>query len=90
MKKGIVNFFAFVALVIIAFLLCITRLLPILGVNISGPIINLIATVQNVLILFIVGILAYNFAMGKRKWVKILFWCSVIVYIAGSILLWIK
>ena len=71
--KGIINVLAYVALVLIACMLLITRLLPVLGVQISGPLVNILATIQNVLVLVVIGFCAYCFAENNRKWVKVLY-----------------
>lgn len=88
--KGIINALAYGALVLIACMLLITRLLPVLGVQISGPLVNILATIQNVLVLVVIGFYAYCFAENNRKWVKVLYWISVIVYVVATVLLWIK
>ena len=87
--KGLINALAYVALVMIACVLLVTRLLPILGVQISGPLFNIIETVKNILVLIVIGFSAYYFASNNRKWIRILFWISVIVYAVATVLLWI-
>ena len=88
-SKNALNAISYVALVIIALMLVISRFLPIIGIVISGPVISLLSTVQDVLILIVIGISAYNFAVSNKKWVKILFWVSIIVFIVATILLWL-
>lgn len=88
--KKVLNVISYVALIIIAFLLLITRVLPILGLDVGGPLINVLSTVQNILVLIVVGVNAYNFAMTGEKWVKILFWVAVVVFIVATVLIWIK
>ena len=87
--KNTLNVLSYVALVIIALLLVISRFLPIVGINISGPIVSLLSTVKDVFVLIVIGISAYNFMAGNVKWVKILFWVAIIVYIVATVLLWI-
>ena len=87
--KNTLNVLSYVALVIIALLLVISRFLPIVGITISGPIVNLLSTVKDVFVLIVIGISAYNFTSGNVKWVKILFWVAIIVYIVATVLLWI-
>ena len=88
--KKLINTLAYGALVLIACMLLITRLLPVLGVTISGPIVNILATIQNVLVLIVIGYYAHCFASNNRKWIKVLYWISVIVYVVATVLVWIK
>ena len=92
MKKSnqdLLNTLSYVALVIIALLLVVRNLLPIVGVNIDGPLFSILDTVQNIFILIVIGICAYNFASGKAKWVNILFWVAVVIFIVATILIWL-
>lgn len=88
-NKDLLNTLSYVALVIIAFLLVIRTFLPVLGVNISGALVSILETVQNVFIILVVGICAYNFTIGKAKWVNILFWVAVIIFVVATVLIWL-
>lgn len=88
-NKNFLNVLSYVALILIALLLAITNLLPVIGVNISGPLVNALKTVQNVLILIIIGVSAYNYAFRQgAKWIKVLFWISIVIFVVGTVLLW--
>lgn len=87
-NKNFINTLSYVSLIIVALLILINNILPIIGLEIGGTIINVLETVKNLFILIVIGTSAYNFLPGKAKWVKVLFWVSVIVFIAGSVLLW--
>ena len=89
-EKKALNLISFVALVIISFLLLITRILPMVGLNIEGSLVNLLETVKNVLVLIVIGINAYSFAANNKKWFKILFWVAIIVFVVATVLIWIK
>ncbi len=89
-EKKALNLISYVALIIIAFLLLITQILPMVGLNVDGSLVNLLSTVQNVLVLIVIGINAYSFASNNKKWVNILFWVAVIVFIVATVLIWIK
>ena len=89
-EKNALNLISFVALVIISFLLLITRILPMVGLNIEGSLVNLLETVKNVLVLIVIGINAYSFASNNKKWIKILFWVAIIVFVVATVLIWIK
>lgn len=88
-SKHILNVISYIALVIVALLLIITRGLPIIGIIISGPIINLLSTIKEIFILIVIGVSAYNFASNNKKWVKVLFWISIVVFIVATVLLWL-
>ena len=89
-NKGFMNILAYVAFLTIALLIALTNFLPIIGVVIKGSIVNFLETLKNVLILFIVGVLAFRFAFNQGvKWVKVLYWVSLGIFIAGTILIWL-
>ena len=87
-NKSILDTLTYVALIIVAILLFARWIAPIISL---GPILtNLLESVQNILVLIVVGISAFNFAStNSKKWIKILFWIAVVIFIAGTILLWI-
>lgn len=88
-NKTLLNTLSFVALAIIALLILLCNILPLLGVTIGGPVINALETVKNILILIVIGICAYNFTVGKAKWIKILFWISVLIFVVGTVFIWV-
>ena len=85
----ILNLISYFALIIIAFLLLITRILPMIGLDVKGTLINLISTIQNVLILIVISVNAYYFASTSKKWIKILFWVAIAVFIFATVVIWI-
>ncbi len=88
-NKDLLNTLSYIALIIVAFLLVIRNLLPIVGINLSGPIFSILETVQNVFVLLVIGICAYNFISGKAKWINILFWIAIVVFIVATVLIWL-
>ena len=89
-NKGILNLLAYIALVVIGLLVVLQNFLPIIHINITGGLVNLLETVKNVLVLIVIGCTAYNFTAGRKQWVKILFWVAVAIFVIGTILMWIK
>jgi len=88
-NKNFINVLSYVALLIIALLLAISNLLPLVGVAVTGPLVNILKTIQNVLILLIIGVLAFRFAFNQgAKWVKVLYWVSIVIFIVGTVLIW--
>ena len=89
MKKNILNAISYVALIIVALLIFIAKVLPIIGVTVTGPLISILSTIQNGLVLLVIGICAFNFTINGKKWIKIVFWISIIVYVLGTIFIWL-
>lgn len=87
-NKNTLNTLSYVALIIVALLMLINHVLPLVGLDISGPLVNVLETIKNVFVLMVIGISAYNFLPGRAKWVSVLFWVAIIVYVVGTILLW--
>lgn len=88
-NKNFMNVLSYIALLIVALLLAISNLLPLIGVSVVGPLVNALKTAQNVLILVIIGVLAYRFAFNQGvKWVKVLYWIAIAVFVVGTVLIW--
>lgn len=88
-NKNFMNVLSYIALLIVALLLAISNLLPLIGVSVVGPLVNALKTAQNVLILVIIGVLAYRFAFNQgAKWVKVLYWIAIAVFVVGTVLIW--
>ena len=87
-NKNALNTLSYVALIIVALLMLINHVLPLIGLDISGPLVNVLETIKNLFVLIVIGISAYNFLPGRAKWVSVLFWIAIIVYVVGTVLLW--
>lgn len=85
-NKNIFNLFSFIVLVIAAVLIFVNKLLPVIGINAGGPLFAILDTIKDVLILIVIGLLAYNFAKGKKKGWKITYWVSLGLFVAGIVL----
>lgn len=83
----IIKLCCFIALIIGAIFVFINNLLPIIGVEIKGSIFNLLALIEKVSLLIGIGLGAYGFARGNRKWVWILFIIALVIYIVGIVLI---
>jgi len=88
-NRGLVNFLSYIALLVIALLIVTGNLLPIFGIEIKGTFISVLNTIRNVLILVVIGFAAFNYIPGKPKWIKILFWISIVVFVVGTCLIWL-
>lgn len=87
--KNILNILSYFALAIIALLLVVEYILPLIGIQLQGTLLNILNSVKNLFILIVVGINAYAFTEGKAKWIKILFWVAIVVIIVCTVLMWL-
>lgn len=88
-KNSALVIMSFVAFIIIAVLEIISGLRA-LGVDIFGAtIMNLLNTVKNVCIIFVIGINAYRFVENKTKTWKIIYFVALAVYIVATVFMWI-
>ncbi|MBR2498200.1 MAG: hypothetical protein IKB67_00575 [Clostridia bacterium] len=87
-NKNILNVMSYIAFVIIALLILMNNLLPLIDVTIGPKIKNVLETVQNLLVLIVLGVLSYKFTLSSAKWIKVLYWIALIIFIAGTVILW--
>lgn len=83
----IVSVFAFIALVLTAFLYIFTTILPRIDVNIfHNDVLNVLRLIQAISLLIAIVFAAYSFAKnsGNKVWI-IIFWIALIIYVAGAI-----
>ena len=88
-NKNVLNLMAYIAFIVVALLIVVNNLFPLMGITIGGTLWNVLETVKNVLILLVLGIMAFNFTSGQAKWVKILYWVALVIFIVGTIILWV-
>ncbi len=88
-EKSFISLLSYVALVIVALLLIVDVLAHFDILTIKGMILSALETIKNICVLVVIGSAAYNFISGKAKWVKVLFWVSIIVLIVGTVLIWL-
>ena len=86
-RYDIVKVCCFIALIIGAIFVFINNLLPVCGVNVSGSIFNLLALIEKVALLIGIGLGAYGFAKGNKRWVWIVFIVALVVYVIGIVLI---
>ncbi len=90
-NKKFINILAFVSLILVAFFIFLDNLL---GITIDGDgwvviLLNALRTLSNILTLVIIGIAAYKFAENNRKWIKIVYWVAVAIFVAATVLIWL-
>ncbi len=88
-RNNVFDFLSYIVLVIAALLIFINKLLPLVGLNISGATIHVLETIKEVFILLVIGFSAYNFVAHKRNkaW-KVIFIIAMVIFIAGIVLIW--
>lgn len=86
--KNVLSFLSFFALLIVAILIFVNKLLPIVGINVGGSLLDILSTIKEVFILIVVGISAYSFVANKNKTWKIVFWVAILLFVAGVVLIW--
>ena len=87
-NKNLLNTLSYLALIFVAFLILVNNILPLVGLDIGGTLIGVLETLKNVFILIVIGISAYNFLPGRAKFVSVLFWVAIVVYLVGTVLFW--
>ncbi len=85
-NKEMLPFFSFVALVFIALLVLVNSILPHIGIIIDGLVFRIISLIKDVLVLFVVGALAYTFIKPKTKAWVITYWVSIIIFVAALVI----
>lgn len=89
-RNAIVEFAAFFTLAIIALLIVIKNFFPIIGIEMKGTFINVLETLQSVLMLVTLGIAGFSFVNGKKKGWKIAYWIIIGIFVVATVLVWFK
>ncbi len=89
MDNKFLNFLAYTALVITGILMFTGVFIPLVGITVDGPLLSIFDFVKEILVLVVMGVAAYRFTIGNKKWIKILFWASVLIFIIATILKYI-
>jgi len=87
---NILNLLSYISLVIVALLIFLTKLLPLVGLEVGGTLINVLDTVKEIFVIIVIGVNSYRFVVGKAKWLNIVYWISVVLFVASVVLIWIK
>ena len=89
-KNGGLSILSYISLVLLATLILIQKLLPVVGVDIQGVFINIMETVQLVLTLIVLFLLANDFVKGNTKLVRTIYIIAIVIFVAGIVLLWFR
>ena len=88
-RSGLINFIAFIAIISIAILEVLSVLEHFHVITVGGTLINILNTIKNVAIIFVMGVSAYRYASNRKKTVRIIFLVAILIIIATTVLLWI-
>ncbi len=89
-NKNVLNLLSFISLIIVALLIFLTKFLPLVGLTIEGALINILDTIKEILVIIVIGVNSYRFIVGKAKWINVLYWIAVALFVASIVLIWIK
>lgn len=87
---NVLNLIAFIGVILIA-------VLEIFGfftrhniLTVGGVLVDILDTIKNLCILFVIGITAYNFVKGKGKALLITYIVAMCIIVLTTIFIWIK
>lgn len=84
-KNELINFLSYVAFVLIALLEVLNN------VDIfSETAMNVLNTVKNLSIIFVIGVNAFRFANTKSKVWKIIYWVAFAIFVCAIVFIWVK
>ncbi len=88
-KKSFLSCLAFIAFIVLAVLIALSGLSS-LNIEIFGStVLKVLETVKNVCILVVLGYLSFVFVKTSGKFLKIVFFVAVCVFVAGTIMAWL-
>ncbi len=88
-RNSLLNFIAFIAVMVIAILEVFNVLAHFNVLTVGGVIINILNTIKNLAIILVMGITAYKYASNRKKGVKIAYWIAVLIIVVATVLMWI-
>lgn len=87
-NKMFFNFLAFISLFLIAVIALINVILPMVGIEIQGTLINILEMVEKFIGLVVIAYFAYPYVKGKNsKGWKIAYIIAMLLFIASIVLL---
>ena len=88
-RSGLINFVAFVAIMVIALLEVFSVLAHFNVLTVGGTLINVLNTIKNVAVILVMGITAYKYASNRKKGIRIAYWVAVLIIVVATVLMWI-
>ncbi len=84
-RRDFINLCCFIALGLAALLIFINNVLPLIGVNMSGTLIGVLALIKDIALLLGIAFGAYRFARAHGKTWVIIYWIAIALYVASAI-----
>ena len=85
-RRDFIKICCFVTLLLAAVLIFVDNLLPLVGVDVSGMLFNVLRLIKDIALLLGIVFGAYSFARAHGKTWVIIFWIAVALYVASAIL----
>lgn len=85
-RRDFIKLCCFVTLLLAAVLIFVQNLLPLVGVDVSGALFNVLRLIKDIALLLGIAFGAYSFARAHGKTWVIVFWVAVALYVASAIL----
>lgn len=85
-KRDFIKLCCFITLLLAAILIFVDNLLPLIGVDVSGTLFNVLRLIKDIALLLGIVFGAFSFARAHGKTWVIIFWIAVILYVASAIL----
>lgn len=85
-RRDLIKLCCYIALILAAVLIFINNLLPLVGVNVDGPLFNVLRLVKDIALLIGIVFGAFTFARSAGKVWTIIFWVAVVLYVASTIM----
>lgn len=82
----LIDLCAFVGLIIAGFLYILQFVLSLFDINSMGTISNVFGLIRDIAFAVGLGLAGYKFTLGKRAWVKVIFWVALCAYLAFAVL----
>ena len=86
-KNDWVKIFAFVTLILSAFLILVNNILPLIKISVGGSFFNILTLIKDLALLLGIALAAYAYAKPKGKSWLIVYWVAVIIYVIGAFLI---
>jgi uncharacterized membrane protein len=84
-RGSLVRLCCYIALILAAVLIFIRQVLPLIGLNLTGKLLNWLDLIKDVALLLGIGFGAYSFGRSHGKVAIIAFWIAVLLYVASAI-----
>ena len=88
-KTNVLNFIAYIALLVVAVLQVFTVLSHFEILTVTGFLPKFLDTVKNLCLCLVIGVCSARFVKNKTKGYRIAFWVSIAVIVVGTILIWL-